>query len=656
MTNCLGITRIGQRNISSFWGKGVFPVHLHEHYLRLRGCVQALEQEVVTLTLQEAAEHLCCTERHASLLLKQMQEAGWLRWQPGRGRGRRSQAVFALPVEEAALLAAQEVFSKGEAQAAFRLAESFGAQVQSRFLTWIAGQFGHRVETAAAGEVDVLRMPYPRMEVRLDPGKIRTTADAHLIGQVFDTLVRFDRESRTLQPQLAHAWEVSEDRTAYTFYLRKGVWFHHGRLLTAQDVKETLERLLDLQTGSSLLPFLPIREMRVLRDHVVEVVLAEPHPFFLHALSRKEASIVPCERVRESEKQFAHFPCGTGPFQVVKKDASQMVLQAFDRYFLGRPQVDRVEFWFGMERAQLQEVAVPGAETAEKEWPNVTGTLPSTSVLICNLRKEGPLQKRAFRERLDALLDREALVRELGGRREQVASGFLPEGVLGSLGVGIERSGFGRVSSLSATETPATVPEPERHVQKPSPAQAERMQVAAEQSVRHAGESPSPPPLFPEKAALRLHIFEWPENAEEAEWIRARCAAAGVTVEVRVYPIHEFSAHHHEADLILVSWQLADDIEFTLFNYYQPGRVPHRFLTDELQAEVESRTEALKREPDRTRRLEQLVGIERMLREERVMLFLYHYRLRSSYNPALGGATLSTLALLDFRHLWFKVK
>ncbi|HEU4964285.1 MAG TPA: ABC transporter substrate-binding protein [Bacilli bacterium] len=626
-------------------------MHLHEHYLHLRTCLSDLpEREPSTVTLQAIAEHLCCTERHASLILKQMAQADWLRWQPGRGRGHRSQLTFLIPREEVALLAAQEEFLNGDAQTALQQIESLSAPMQSQFMSWIAGQFGHAVEASAnGGELDILRIPFSRLEIRFDPGRIRTNSDAHLIGQVFDTLVTYDPQPRTLRPHLAHAWEISEDGTVYTFYLRKGVLFHHGRLLTAHDARTTLERLLDPQTGSSLRPFLPIRGMRVVREYVLEVTLTESDHFFLHALSRKEASIVPCEVVRELEEQFDHFPVGTGPYQVVKKDGAKLVLQAFDRYFLGRPHLDRVEFWFGMEGEHVQDSGLEHART-NTAWPQIAGGLASTSLLLCNAAKEGPLQKGAWRESLHAALDRKRMVEELGGRREAVAVGFLPENHGGASAA----TQHDRTDHTDHIDRSACAPRSDSDGCPSVKHPLSSDQATTITQVAWEADAPSPPPLFPNREPLRLHTFDWPENLEDAAWIRERCAEAGIPVEVRVFPIHEFAAHQDEADLLLVSWQLAEDIEFSLFNFYQPGRVTQRFLPTELQEEFAGQVQALKREANRDKRFARLQGLEALLRDEHLFLFLYHYRLRSSYNPALGGVTLGTLAMIDYRHLWFK--
>ena len=66
---------------------------------------------------------------------------------------------------------------------------------------------------------------------------------------IFDNLVRIDEKLQP-QPQLATRWTADDQGKTWTFYLRPGVKFHHGKALTAQDVVFTIERILDPKTAS----------------------------------------------------------------------------------------------------------------------------------------------------------------------------------------------------------------------------------------------------------------------------------------------------------------------------------------------------------------------------------------------------------------------
>jgi peptide/nickel transport system substrate-binding protein len=67
---------------------------------------------------------------------------------------------------------------------------------------------------------------------------------------VFSGLVGVD-ENLKFYGELAERWESSKDLKTWTFYLRKGVKFHHGKELDSGDVVATFKLVADPKTGSS---------------------------------------------------------------------------------------------------------------------------------------------------------------------------------------------------------------------------------------------------------------------------------------------------------------------------------------------------------------------------------------------------------------------
>ena len=104
-------------------------------------------------------------------------------------------------------------------------------------------------QTPKAG--GTVRISHPGTPRNLDPAK-QVSGDEYMItNQVFETLVHYNYDGK-LQPLLAESWEKSADLKTWTFTLRKGVQFHHGRELTSDDVKATIEHVLDPKTGCTL--------------------------------------------------------------------------------------------------------------------------------------------------------------------------------------------------------------------------------------------------------------------------------------------------------------------------------------------------------------------------------------------------------------------
>ena len=82
----------------------------------------------------------------------------------------------------------------------------------------------------------------------LDPHTVPALANSRITHLVYEGLVWLD-ENLIIQPMLAQSWDIP-DPTTYVFHLRQGVKFHSGNELTADDVKGTVDRILDESTGS----------------------------------------------------------------------------------------------------------------------------------------------------------------------------------------------------------------------------------------------------------------------------------------------------------------------------------------------------------------------------------------------------------------------
>src|SRR4030095_13332622 len=105
----------------------------------------------------------------------------------------------------------------------------------------------------------------------------------------YDTLVTVDAPDFTkIQPRLATSWTVSPAGTTYTFTLRRGVKFTSGNPLTANDVRFSLLRLKNLKDNPSFFMD-PVKDVQVVDDLTIKIVLSAPDASFLAALAA-----VPC--------------------------------------------------------------------------------------------------------------------------------------------------------------------------------------------------------------------------------------------------------------------------------------------------------------------------------------------------------------------------
>jgi ABC-type transport system substrate-binding protein len=100
----------------------------------------------------------------------------------------------------------------------------------------------------------VLRYGILSAPAHFDVHQSGTVSNMGTQGAMYDNLIRRDpRDSgQTIIPDLAHSWEIAKDGKTYTFFLRKGVLFHDGAELTAEDVKATYDRIVKPPQGVSI--------------------------------------------------------------------------------------------------------------------------------------------------------------------------------------------------------------------------------------------------------------------------------------------------------------------------------------------------------------------------------------------------------------------
>jgi peptide/nickel transport system substrate-binding protein len=129
----------------------------------------------------------------------------------------------------------------------------------------------------AAG-AKTLRMAYDSDPTSLDPHEQLSGATLQLSHLLFDPLIRF-KQDLTIEPRLAKSWEKIDERTT-RFHLREGVKFQSGRILSADDVVWTFNRLKQSPDFKAL--FEPFSEAKAVDDLTVDLVTKGPYPLALN--------------------------------------------------------------------------------------------------------------------------------------------------------------------------------------------------------------------------------------------------------------------------------------------------------------------------------------------------------------------------------------
>jgi len=191
---------------------------------------------------------------------------------------------------------------------------------------------------AGAAGAKTLRMAYDADPVSLDPHEQLSGGTLQLSHMVFDPLVRWTKELK-FEGRLAESWERLDDKTM-RFVLRQGVTFHSGNPFTAQDVKWTFDRLKESPDFKGL--FAPFTEAKIVDDHTIDLVTAEPYPLVLNMMTylfpmdskfysgTDEAGNDKGAIVKHGNTFASTHESGTGPFIVTARE--QGVRVEFERF------------------------------------------------------------------------------------------------------------------------------------------------------------------------------------------------------------------------------------------------------------------------------------------------------------------------------------
>ncbi|MGH7773664.1 MAG: ABC transporter substrate-binding protein [Candidatus Binatia bacterium] len=171
-----------------------------------------------------------------------------------------------------------------------------------------------------------------------------SSTEARIRELMFEPLLAVDLKG-AIVPRLAEAWEVANNGRLYIFRLRKGVKFHNGKEVTAEDVKFAMDYTMNAKNGAYGFEDLnAVERVEVADKYTLRVHVKRHHPLFLTMLTEIRAfSVIPKESLPEGLRKPPTFPAGTGPFKFVEWQPGQrIVFERFGDYWGHKALVDRV--------------------------------------------------------------------------------------------------------------------------------------------------------------------------------------------------------------------------------------------------------------------------------------------------------------------------
>jgi len=293
----------------------------------------------------------------------------------------------------------------------------------------------------------------------LDPAISGEMTSHKYIMQIFSGLVRLGDDLEPV-PDIAEKWKVSSDGMTYRFYLRRGVTFHDGREVKAEDFVYSWQRACDPETGSqTAAAFLgdivgarqvisgeaeEISGVRALNDYTLEVKIDAPRSYFLYKMAYPTAFVVDRSNV-ESGPGWWYQPNGTGPFKLGQWDYQELlVLERNESYYGTVASLASVVFhlWAGRPMDLYENGEIDIASISLPYIDRVTdeaGPFLSELMIVPQLSftylgfnaSEPPFDDVNIRRAFTQALDKEKLAELLFRDMVEPAYGILPPGILG---------------------------------------------------------------------------------------------------------------------------------------------------------------------------------------------------------------------------------
>ena len=289
---------------------------------------------------------------------------------------------------------------------------------------------------AANGRTDVV------IALQLEPANLDFTNTAGvaipqlLLNNVYETLVKVDQDGSII-PLLATSWEVSADRTQYTFHLREGVTFSDGRPFSAGDVVASFDRTRTEWNNAIARQMDVIETTERVDEHTVLVTLARPSNQWLFTIATAAGAIFPADL----DFDLMTEAIGTGPFRVTeRRQGDRIILEGREDHWAGPAAFEQVTVRYipdptaAVNALRAGDVdmlfnAASGDQVAQlmgsDEFQVIEGTSTGEVLLSFNNRN-APFDDVRVRRAFAHAIDRDAVIETTSGGFGEVVGTMVP--------------------------------------------------------------------------------------------------------------------------------------------------------------------------------------------------------------------------------------
>jgi len=257
-----------------------------------------------------------------------------------------------------------------------------------------------------------------------DPIMAQSFNSKRMVSQFYEGLLALDTDLETLKPAVAEKWKQVSP-LEYEFTLRKGVTFHNGDEVTAEDVVFSLERIVDPDQHSPYASLYNFKTVEATTPTAVKITLEQPQASLLRLLAQPWSSGIVDKSWMESQDADAlkTQENGTGPFKLREfQEGSLISTVRFDDYWDSpKPYLDGVDYRLMADESTRQQALSSGAvdmiqvrvpktaEALEKRGMNVGEGYNLTYWVGLDV-SQGPLANEKVRQAISLGLDRQQLI------------------------------------------------------------------------------------------------------------------------------------------------------------------------------------------------------------------------------------------------------
>ena len=193
-------------------------------------------------------------------------------------------------------------------------------------------QLEHKFTTVVLAHDNDITGLIPFEHANMSSGRIEDV----LYNRLFD----YD-EDMNIVPVLAEHYEMINDDKTLRIKIREGVRFHNGDELTAEDIAFGFQHWRDARVKAHMIDAMDTTE--VLDKYTLDVHLKYPYSPLLGNIVAGFSAV--SKKAITEDPDYKNNPVGTGPYKFVEwKPSERVVVEAFDDYFLGRPEVDQLVY------------------------------------------------------------------------------------------------------------------------------------------------------------------------------------------------------------------------------------------------------------------------------------------------------------------------